>query len=174
MFRKLALAALLALPLAGAAMLAPDAALAQGCLSSKEARSAVQNGQAVSLSKMVKRIQKATGGEILPTPQLCNSGGRLVYIVKVLSARRPGRDADRRRRERRYLRLLTERDGERAMRILVVEDDADLNRQLVAALKEAGYVVDSAADGEEGHFLGDTEPYDAVVLDIGLPHMDGI
>jgi two-component system OmpR family response regulator len=60
------------------------------------------------------------------------------------------------------------------MRILVVEDDADLNRQLVAALKEAGYVVDAAADGEEGHFLGDTEPYDAVVLDIGLPHMDGI
>jgi two-component system OmpR family response regulator len=60
------------------------------------------------------------------------------------------------------------------MRILVVEDDADLNRQLVAALKEAGYAVDSAKDGEEGHFLGDTEPYDTVVLDIGLPIMDGI
>ena len=60
------------------------------------------------------------------------------------------------------------------MRVLVVEDDADLNRQLVAALKEAGYTVDSAADGEEGHFLGDTEPYDVVVLDIGLPHLDGI
>src|SRR6188768_2233980 len=60
------------------------------------------------------------------------------------------------------------------MRVLVVEDDADLNRQLSAALREAGYTVDTAADGEEGHFLGDTEPYDAVVLDIGLPHMDGI
>jgi two-component system OmpR family response regulator len=60
------------------------------------------------------------------------------------------------------------------MRILVVEDDADLNRQLVAALKDAGYAVDSATDGEEGHFLGDTEPYDAVVLDIGLPVKDGI
>jgi two-component system OmpR family response regulator len=60
------------------------------------------------------------------------------------------------------------------MRVLVVEDDADLNRQLVAALKEAGYAVDSAKDGEEGHFLGDTEPYDLVVLDIGLPIMDGI
>ncbi|MEJ0012352.1 MAG: response regulator transcription factor [Bauldia sp.] len=60
------------------------------------------------------------------------------------------------------------------MRILVVEDDADLNRQLSDALKEAGYVVDSAKDGEEGHFLGDTEPYDAVVLDIGLPVLDGI
>ena len=60
------------------------------------------------------------------------------------------------------------------MRILVVEDDPDLNRQLTDALKTAGYVVDSAKDGEDGHFLGDTEPYDAVVLDIGLPRMDGI
>ena len=60
------------------------------------------------------------------------------------------------------------------MRILVVEDDPDLNRQLTEALKTAGYVVDSARDGEDGHFLGDTEPYDAVVLDIGLPRMDGI
>jgi len=60
------------------------------------------------------------------------------------------------------------------MRILVVEDDKDLNRQLVGALTEAGYAVDTAFDGEEGHFLGDTEPYDAVILDIGLPQMDGI
>ncbi|MBB5754334.1 response regulator transcription factor [Prosthecomicrobium pneumaticum] len=60
------------------------------------------------------------------------------------------------------------------MRILVVEDDPDLNRQLVAAFSEAGYVVDAATDGEDGHFLGETEPYDAVVLDIGLPSMDGI
>lgn len=60
------------------------------------------------------------------------------------------------------------------MRILVVEDDKDLNRQLVETLNEAGYVVDKAFDGEEGHYLGDTEPYDAVILDIGLPEMDGI
>jgi two-component system OmpR family response regulator len=60
------------------------------------------------------------------------------------------------------------------MRLLVVEDDPDLNRQLVTALSDAGYAVDSAADGEEGHYLGDSEPYDAVVLDLGLPKMDGI
>lgn len=60
------------------------------------------------------------------------------------------------------------------MRVLVVEDDKDLNRQISGALGDAGYVVDNAFDGEEGHFLGDTEPYDAVVLDIGLPQMDGI
>jgi two-component system, OmpR family, response regulator len=60
------------------------------------------------------------------------------------------------------------------MRILVVEDDTSLNRQLKDALTEAGYAVDVAFDGEEGHFLGDTEPYDAIVLDIGLPQMDGL
>ena len=60
------------------------------------------------------------------------------------------------------------------MRILVVEDDENLLRQLSEALTTAGYVVDQASDGEEAHFLGDTEPYDAIILDVGLPIMDGI
>jgi two-component system OmpR family response regulator len=60
------------------------------------------------------------------------------------------------------------------MRILLVEDDADLQRLLKRALADQGYVVDSASDGEEGHFLGDTEPYDAVILDLGLPKIDGV
>ena len=60
------------------------------------------------------------------------------------------------------------------MRILVVEDDKDLNRQIVAALELAGYAVDHAYDGEEGYYLGETEPYDTIVLDIGLPKKDGI
>jgi two-component system OmpR family response regulator len=60
------------------------------------------------------------------------------------------------------------------MRLLIVEDDPDLNRQLAEALRDAGYVIDVAHDGEEGHFLGDTEPYDAVVLDLGLPEMEGV
>ncbi len=60
------------------------------------------------------------------------------------------------------------------MRLLVVEDDRDLNRQIVAALEGAGYAVDRALDGEEGWFLGDTEPYDAIILDIGLPKRDGV
>lgn len=60
------------------------------------------------------------------------------------------------------------------MRLLVVEDDKDLNRQLVAALEGAGYAVDRAFDGEEGLFLGETEPYDAIVLDLGLPKKDGV
>ena len=60
------------------------------------------------------------------------------------------------------------------MRILLVEDDPDLSRQLKLALGDAGYAVDHAADGEEAHFLGDTEPYDAIVLDLGLPDGDGL
>jgi two-component system OmpR family response regulator len=60
------------------------------------------------------------------------------------------------------------------MRILVVEDDATLAGLLRGALSRAGYAVDAAGDGEEGHFLGDTEPYDAAVLDLGLPRLDGL
>eukprot|EP01013_Petalomonas_cantuscygni_P016061 TRINITY_DN33004_c0_g1_i1.p1 TRINITY_DN33004_c0_g1~~TRINITY_DN33004_c0_g1_i1.p1 ORF type:complete len:221 (-),score=43.12 TRINITY_DN33004_c0_g1_i1:631-1293(-) len=60
------------------------------------------------------------------------------------------------------------------MRILLIEDDENLNRQLAQMLRDSDYVVDCAYDGEEGHFLGDTEPYDAVILDIGLPRMDGV
>ena len=60
------------------------------------------------------------------------------------------------------------------MRLLVVEDDKDLNRQIATALAQAGYAVDRAYDGEEGWFLGDTESYDAIVLDLGLPKKDGI
>ncbi|GGD16338.1 response regulator transcription factor [Pyruvatibacter mobilis] len=60
------------------------------------------------------------------------------------------------------------------MRVLVVEDDADISRQLVTVLTDAGYAVDAAADGEEGHYLGETEPYDAILLDLGLPAIDGV
>ncbi|AJY47224.1 response regulator transcription factor [Martelella endophytica] len=60
------------------------------------------------------------------------------------------------------------------MRILLIEDDENLNRQIAQMMRDADYVVDCAYDGEEGHFLGETEPYDAVILDIGLPNMDGV
>ncbi|USP03698.1 response regulator transcription factor [Bartonella taylorii] len=60
------------------------------------------------------------------------------------------------------------------MRILIVEDDRNLNHQLAEAVRRAGYVSDSAFDGEEAYFLGSTESYDAVILDISLPRRDGI
>jgi two-component system OmpR family response regulator len=60
------------------------------------------------------------------------------------------------------------------MRVLVVEDEAALSRQLVGALTGAGYAVDCAGDGERADFLARTEQYDAVVLDLGLPRIDGL
>jgi DNA-binding response OmpR family regulator len=60
------------------------------------------------------------------------------------------------------------------MRVLVVEDDPRIARRLTSVLQEAGYAVDYEENGEEAWFLGDTEDYDAIILDLGLPRMDGL
>lgn len=60
------------------------------------------------------------------------------------------------------------------MRVLLIEDDDRIARNVKAALVEAGYLVDHERDGEEAWFKGDTEDYAAVVLDLGLPTMDGL
>jgi two-component system OmpR family response regulator len=60
------------------------------------------------------------------------------------------------------------------MKILLVEDDARIAAEVGLALHAAGYIVDAVADGEDGWFRGDTEEYDAAVLDLGLPGMDGL
>ena len=60
------------------------------------------------------------------------------------------------------------------MRILVVEDEASLAKQLTSSIAEAGYAVDHAGDGERADFLAQTEQYDAMVLDLGLPKIDGL
>ncbi|WP_099867774.1 response regulator transcription factor [Pararhizobium haloflavum] len=60
------------------------------------------------------------------------------------------------------------------MRALAVEDDPRIAEQLRQALTMAGFAVDVAHDGEEGEFLGSTETYDVVVLDLGLPKKDGL
>ena len=60
------------------------------------------------------------------------------------------------------------------MRVLIVEDEPNLGQQLKSTLEGAGYAIDLATDGEEGHFLGSTENYDAIVLDLGLPEIDGL
>ncbi|MFP6731898.1 MAG: response regulator transcription factor [Alphaproteobacteria bacterium] len=60
------------------------------------------------------------------------------------------------------------------MRLLVIEDERELAAQIAAALRDADYAVDVAHDGEEGYYLGEVEPYDAVILDLGLPKIDGL
>lgn len=60
------------------------------------------------------------------------------------------------------------------MRLLLLEDDDRIARDVMATLKAAGYSVERETEGEEGWFKGDTEDYDAVILDLGLPSLDGL
>ena len=60
------------------------------------------------------------------------------------------------------------------MRVLVVEDESALRDQLAGVLRQAGYAVDTADDGARAEYLGQTERYDAAVLDLGLPRVDGL
>lgn len=60
------------------------------------------------------------------------------------------------------------------MRVLLVEDEALISDDISAALRDAGFIVDLARDGEDAWFKGDTESYDAIILDLGLPRMDGL
>lgn len=59
------------------------------------------------------------------------------------------------------------------MKVLIIEDDHNIARQLSTHLHESGFVTHIAHDGDEGHYQGDVESYDAVLLDVGLPGMDG-
>ena len=60
------------------------------------------------------------------------------------------------------------------MRILVIEDEAEVLAQIAGELTRAGYIADMASDGEDGWFRGETENYAAVILDLGLPRLDGL
>ena len=60
------------------------------------------------------------------------------------------------------------------MRCLVVEDDPDIQADIRRALEAAGFVIDVAGDGEAAWYGGDTGDYDAAVLDLGLPRLDGL
>ena len=60
------------------------------------------------------------------------------------------------------------------MRLLLVEDDKALSAELVELLQERGFAVDPVYDGKEAAFMGESEPYDAVILDLGLPEMPGL
>jgi len=60
------------------------------------------------------------------------------------------------------------------MRLLLIEDDSALRRELTAELKRRGFAVDSSDQGIDGAFMGESEPYDIIVLDLGLPDMSGL
>lgn len=60
------------------------------------------------------------------------------------------------------------------MRLLVIEDEPTLQSQLLQTLRGYGYAVDASSEGEEAHFLGESTPFDAIILDLGLPGRDGL
>jgi two-component system, OmpR family, response regulator len=60
------------------------------------------------------------------------------------------------------------------MRVLIVEDDRRIAADLERGLQAAGYITETATDGEDAWFRGDTEDYSAIILDLGLPRMDGL
>ena len=60
------------------------------------------------------------------------------------------------------------------MRVLLVEDDRRIASEVSRALRATGHVVETVSDGEEAWFRGDTEDYAAIILDLGLPKMDGL
>jgi two-component system, OmpR family, response regulator len=60
------------------------------------------------------------------------------------------------------------------MRLLLIEDDPDLNRELSSELGKRGFAVDSCHEGVDGAFMGETEPYDIIILDLGLPDLPGL
>ena len=70
--------------------------------------------------------------------------------------------------------LIYHRSDSDDMRILVVEDDAKIASFVVNGLKQSGFAVDRCADGEEGHLLASTTEYDAAVVDVMLPKLDGL
>ncbi|GGO77958.1 DNA-binding response regulator [Marinobacterium nitratireducens] len=60
------------------------------------------------------------------------------------------------------------------MKVLIVEDDNDLRRQLKTALESRGYTVEESADGEDAEFMGQEYPYDLAIVDLGLPKLPGV
>jgi two-component system response regulator PhoP len=60
------------------------------------------------------------------------------------------------------------------MRVLVIEDETPLREQICSNLRSQGYAVDAAADGNEGHYIGNEYPLDAAVVDLGLPGLSGL
>ena len=60
------------------------------------------------------------------------------------------------------------------MRLLLIEDDPVLCRELEQQLRQQGFAVDSTHKGVDGAFMGETEPYDIIILDLGLPDLPGL
>ena len=136
-----------------------------------QALEALGRGEILPLSTILERLQGTDSGQVIAVELEAEHGG-WVYEVTTLAANGVVR-----------MRLLDAATG----RLLPPQADEDLPVAAAsgggrgrycgpscACLGQAGYAVDRAAEGDEAHFLGETEPYDAVILDLGLPRRDGL
>ena len=138
----------------------------------QRAREALERGEVLPLGTILSIVEKEIDARVIEV-EFEEEGGQYIYEFelitpdgRLLEARADAVDRADPRRSRRTTRT--------DMRALVVEDDPRIRRDLGAALGAAGFRVESATDGEEAWFRGDTEDYDLIVLDLGLPKMDGL
>ena len=140
-------------------------------LSPDRVRALVERGEILPLEEILKRNELNTGGRIIEI-ELERKRGAYVYEIKVL--RPDGRYRELKIDARTGAIVESGVIGRHGMRILVVEDEKKLAADLGRALEGSGHVIEHADDGENAWFLGDTEDYDLVVLDLGLPKLDGL
>ena len=125
-------------------------------------------GEIKSLAEILKTVQGKLPGDVAGV-EIEHDDGRWLYEFRVVDEQGPAVRSLYRRAQRR-----DRADQGEVMRLLLVEDDRRIAADIEGALKAAGYVVETVRDGEEAWFHGDTEDYGAVVLDLGLPGMDGL
>ena len=121
------------------------------------------------LDSILKTVEKSVPGDVLKIALDKNLAGEWSYSITVLTPQGYYRDVSvdaGSNQNNRYQGAL--------MRALVVEDEAKIAAEIAATLSQAGYVVESASDGEKAWLLGETEDYDGIILDLGLPRFDGL
>ena len=136
---------------------------------STEARGAVSRGVALPLNRVIPVVRQAVPGKVLDVDLQQWSTGGWVYKFLVLS-----REGEIQRSLRRRAAEPDRQGKGTLMRILVVEDEKAIATDVAEALGGIGYVVEIATDGEDAWFRGSTEDYDAIILDLSLPKLDGL
>ena len=132
------------------------------------AKRLLSEGRIKPLSEILNSVKRQIPGKMIEV-ELELEDGKYVYEFKLL---RP--DGRCRKSKPTPLRQDIQGRGRRLMRLLVVEDEPRISDGIKSALDAAGYTCDVSADGEDAWFRGDTEAYDLVVLDLGLPKLDGL
>ena len=140
-----------------------------GSTSANDARQAVKKGEAVSLSAVLPKVRASYPGDVLEVDLRRHASGEWRYELLVLGSDGLYREIIVDARRNRILQ-----SEETIMRVLVVEDEKRIATDIAESLNNAGYVTEQVHDGEEAWFRAETEEFDAIILDLGLPKIDGL